>query len=892
MSGSIRRSSRRSHASGFRTHGKATPADLWLTLVDIGLFAPLVLVPLSLGGRLPMGHLSLTLCALWAGGCWILRQLSCAEHRWSSSRTELLWLAGMLFTLLQMTPLPTTWLEWLSPAQHDLLSPWQNGDFAAVGLSQWTTLSLNPAGTAKGLALFLGYALWFQVAYQRWQSLDDLEQALSRVVIIICGVAAFGLLQYVFDNGKFFWFFEHPQQTTSGCAHGPFVCRNHFAEFLALGVGPLLWLWVRSTHSAEPSSTITGQGWQTPTMAVPSNIMSSGLAMVGLALVVLTALLTLSRGGALAVGIAGFVTLLALMRVGQVSARLLLGLTGCAALLGVLFAFTSYESLARRVDVIDNQSRFEIWAANWKLFEQFPLSGTGIGTHAAAHQLVIDRGASRKIFTHAESCYMQIASETGIPGLVILGVAMLLVFSWLVRLLSRQTDVRQTLLAAALLGSCAATALHAIFDFIWYIPGCVVMLLPQLVIASRLWQLSVHPDRQGWQIPKPLWLGAGGLGVAMGCWMLTIQLPALAAQPLNLRYQSLTYQSPQAITEGEDDEEFRLQRQLMRGKTAVQAMRAEPDSSTNQAIAAYHLLKLFDLKQSRSETPMSLLQLRDTMQVSGFSSVEEGRAWMEKVCGKNTRLLDAAWNAARQAVTESPLEGAAYLTLAELSFRYDASGKLREKLIEQALRVRPYQAEIRYTAGEEAMLAGNEDRAIELWRDVFSIDPSYSQRIARVLAPAKSVEFMLKEFQPDYIACQQLCEAYREQGLTDEYHQMLEALAQSAIAQAKSSQDDDAARAWIAAASAYQELQQPEQALQVLQVGVEQLPHHWQMREALGRAYYDQAQFTQAAEHLRWASRHRPDDVGLRKMAEAAHRESLKDHREANSLVLPASFER
>lgn len=888
MSRPTHRSSRRHSATGFQIHAVTERSDFLLTLVDVGLYAPLVLVPMSLGGRLPMGHLSLTLGALWAAGCWILRQIVRADGRWSPSRTELLWLVGIVFTLFQMTPLPGSLLAAISPQQQNLLGPWQTGEFASIGLGPWSTLSLNPAGTATGLALFLGYALWFQIAYQRWQTQDDLDQALQRVLVIITTTAAFGLLQYVFDNGKFFWFFEHPQQTTSGCTHGPFICRNHFAEFLALGVGPFLWFWVRSNQSDSQAATTQQTGWQTPATG-PS--VRTGLAIAGLALVVLTALLTLSRGGSLAVGIAGFVTLLALLRTGQVSARFLLGLSACGLVMGIVFAMTSYESLARRVDVIDNQSRFEIWAANWKLFQQFPLSGTGIGTHAAAHQLVIDRGASRKIFTHAESCYMQIASETGSVGLVLLGATILLVLSWIVRVLWRSNDPRQTAFAAALLGSCVATGVHAVFDFIWYIPGCVVMLLPQLVMASRLSQLATRPAHTGWKMPKFVWLGTGGTVTAVGLWMLAIQLPALSAQPLNLRYQWLTYQAPQA-TEDEADEDYRLQQQVERAKTAVRAMKAQPESSTLQAIAAYQYLKMFDLKQSRSDLPMSLLQLRDTVQVSEFASVEEARAWLDNACGKNSRLLDAAWNAARKAVQESPLEGAAYLTLAELSFRYDTTGELREKLIQQALHVRPYHAEIRYTAGEEALLAGDEARAIELWRDVFAIGGSYPLRIGRVLAAVKPAEFFLTEFQPDYAACQQIYEVYQESGQTTEAAAMLQAVAVAAIAQARQSEDDVAARAWIAAADAYTKLGRPDAALQTLLAGADQLPHHWRLREALGKELYHQGQFVAAAEHLRWVSRHRPDDVGLRQLAEDAHRESLKDYRATSSQVLPANYVR
>ena len=54
-------------------------------------------------------------------------------------------------------------------------------------------------------------------------------------------MAAFGLAQFLAGNGKFFWFYEHPFSNTYGCAKGSFSNRNHFAHFLALGIGPLVW---------------------------------------------------------------------------------------------------------------------------------------------------------------------------------------------------------------------------------------------------------------------------------------------------------------------------------------------------------------------------------------------------------------------------------------------------------------------------------------------------------------------------------------------------------------------------------------------------------------------------------------------------------------------------
>ena len=54
-------------------------------------------------------------------------------------------------------------------------------------------------------------------------------------------MAVFGLVQYLTANGKFFWFYTHPFSNTFIGVKGSFANKNHFAHFLALGVGPLIW---------------------------------------------------------------------------------------------------------------------------------------------------------------------------------------------------------------------------------------------------------------------------------------------------------------------------------------------------------------------------------------------------------------------------------------------------------------------------------------------------------------------------------------------------------------------------------------------------------------------------------------------------------------------------
>ena len=59
-------------------------------------------------------------------------------------------------------------------------------------------------------------------------------------------MAGFGLLQYFFSNGRFFWFYDYLYSNTSNNTTGSFSNRNHFAHFLCLGLAALIaWIMAR-----------------------------------------------------------------------------------------------------------------------------------------------------------------------------------------------------------------------------------------------------------------------------------------------------------------------------------------------------------------------------------------------------------------------------------------------------------------------------------------------------------------------------------------------------------------------------------------------------------------------------------------------------------------------
>ena len=217
-------------------------ASWLLSVVDACLAGCIFIVPLLLGGRCAVGHFGLTIFAATAASVWWLRQSLLPRQYWRRSAAHLLLLAAIALVVLQLAPLPGSWTSQLSPKTAELLPLWnENG---SAGLDAWHQVSLIPAESRSGLVLLLAYGLVFSVSVQRIRSMEDVERLLRWTAYSAVGMGLFGLLQYFTSNGMFFWVYQHPFAMTDDGVKGAFTNRNHFAHFLALGIGPVIW-WVQ-----------------------------------------------------------------------------------------------------------------------------------------------------------------------------------------------------------------------------------------------------------------------------------------------------------------------------------------------------------------------------------------------------------------------------------------------------------------------------------------------------------------------------------------------------------------------------------------------------------------------------------------------------------------------
>ncbi len=466
-------------------------ADVLLRVVDAGLCGVIFVAPYFFGGRHDMGRLLLVSIIAVTATAWFVRQSMLPVARWPKTIAYALVLLTAALVAFQIMPLPPQWIAHLSPRTSQLLPLW-NGAGGSSGFGTWRTLSLMPHETLKCLAMVLSYSLLFVVVIGRIEEKADAERLLQGVALAAPLMAAFGLLHFATTDGRFFWFYWYPHRLASQTLSGPFINRNHFADFLVLGFGPLLaWL-------LGASGFFQTRGSRRRLTANAKDRMIIWALGGAASLVVTAILLSQSRGGSLALLVSGGVLVTTYLCRGLADRRSMYGLAGLAVVVVALLSVHGYDQVAQRLDDFTEGSledldqggmRRTVWAANVAAFEAGWLTGAGAGSHVEMCPLYLPQRFTKE-YTHAENGYLQIASENGIGGIVLLFAALMLCGTWCISGLRRATDPDVVRLLGAAAAGLAASAVHSMVDFVWYIPACmsITIVLAGCACASRSWR--------------------------------------------------------------------------------------------------------------------------------------------------------------------------------------------------------------------------------------------------------------------------------------------------------------------------------------------------------------------------------------------------------------------
>ncbi|MHB8956211.1 MAG: O-antigen ligase family protein [Pirellulaceae bacterium] len=934
----------RSAASAWRdgttSRGTVEPFDAGLLrVVDAGLAGLIFVAPLLMAGRHPIGRLVFIGLTCLVTIAWAVRQCLQRRPSWTWSRVEWLLLAGLAVVCLQLVPLPPSLVDRLSPSIGQLLPLWTAQADPASGFGVWSTISLSPMETRGGLVTYLAGVLLFLVVVQRIQTIDDIERLLRWVALAAIGMASLGLLQFLVGNGKFLWLYEHPSRTTYGVVKGTFANQNHFAHFLALGVGPLIWWFQRLSAGnavesrrrpwGDDSQWRDGMSGFSPhprgllRFARGNRRTQCQALVVGIAVVALAGTLTFSRGGILASGLAAVVCLLVIPRAGLVSRKSLFTITALVLVVGAALALHGYEPLVRRLGTLrDSRSieelshgRHSLWKAHQAAIPHFPLLGTGVGTHSEVYPLYMAEYFD-VVFTHGENGYLHLLLETGFVGLACLLAGIVTACGWCYRaLVAPQAQAllssphgptrheqglsagRHRACAGALLAAVLASAMHSLGDFVWYIPACLFLTVILLACACRLAQLANavaphvgaalgqehsgiepgQPANSSRPEQRPAWQPAWNC-VAI----VTIAISALMLgdriPPARGALAWEQYQKSALAANSVTSDDATLEARLRFEHAQLdQTLRHDPNNAQAHLLLTSVLLQRFELQQKTAVNPMGLSQICDAALASEFPTRESQDAWLEVAIGPPRKYLDAALGHGRRAVHLCPLQGEAYAYLAELSFLEGPQGASKESLIAQALRVRPHEGIVQFAAGKQAALAGDYERAITYWKTAFHQDRQVQAMIVQHVAPLLPASFLLSEFQPDISGLERLFHFYCNSRRMDEARHVGRQYAQTLVNNARVNPlAAIAADQWQEAQSVSVFLGLLDHAITCQQQAIRCAPHDYQKRKVLALLLVRTERYDEALVHLQWCMWRQPEDLQTSELLSQVKHKLLK----------------
>lgn len=343
------------------------------------------------------------------------------------------------------------------------------GDSSSPVASPSQTISLNPEESVNIAVRLAAAWVLFQcvlgmgggfAAYRRFAAATAANAAI---------MALFSLVQAATWNGKVFWLRACPV-ADGWRSGGPFVCHNHLAAYLNIGLGMSWGFLLGSECWRRGPGGLGVRCW---------SAYAVGLTLVGV-------ISSHSRSGFLAMLTAIIVTTLMLRtRIRRVG----VGLVVATAMVVVLLVVSGTSSPFRRLASIENASSYEdriaIWRASVQAWISKPILGSGLGSFATAVApwFRVDDGI---VYARAENEYLDLLVEGGVIGFGIALVGVITAAWSGFRSFQGAGSPRDEALIAGGLFGLSALAIQSLGDFSPHIPGVA---LTAVVLSAHLYNL-------------------------------------------------------------------------------------------------------------------------------------------------------------------------------------------------------------------------------------------------------------------------------------------------------------------------------------------------------------------------------------------------------------------
>ncbi len=385
---------------------------------------------------------------------------------------RILALLFLSFVALQLLPLPLFMLKALSPKVPAVLES-VTGVVPALH-----PLSLVPAETATALARFLVYGLLFAALLHIDWSKRDVLAVFGAALLSGAVQTVFALLKLGQGNTKFFLFFmadEHMPGFLRGTIYNP----DHFAFYLEMLFPIALGLLFARMHVFDP-----GENLKEKFLHIAEDKRLIALFLVPILLATGIYLTGCRTGIAVLVLSLLFFALMSIyMRVHPGMHRSLRLVFILATLLAIFVGLQNTLEKFLTKGFFETTGRLEHWNNTLRMFSEFPIFGTGLGTFKYSYYLY---GSQESWVNHAHNDWLESLSDLGAVGslllLALLGlVAYSLLRMWAAR---RHPEIKPVVLGV--LTALFAAAFHSLFDFSLRVPANAFLLIIIVAMAMKL----------------------------------------------------------------------------------------------------------------------------------------------------------------------------------------------------------------------------------------------------------------------------------------------------------------------------------------------------------------------------------------------------------------------
>ncbi|MFC1853456.1 O-antigen ligase family protein [candidate division CSSED10-310 bacterium] len=475
---------------------RAETSNLFDKGIRFGLYAILCLMPLWYGGVTAESYLFLGSAVSFLFLLWLFREIRRPENLrflwrrcFRATGFEVIFLLAAGIYILQLVPIPLSMIKVLSPTTHRIYektneiieqSPFVeernlfkiSSHEDTLESSGWGTLSLSPFKTLQGFFHLLFLSLFFLLLVNGFRGRKELEFLVKLIIILGVMQTIYGFFEYL--SGHHHVLFHHLKGMRG--VSGTFINANHCAGYLEMSGFCALGL---VFHRIRNMGLDHYRSWKHIVRVLFSDKNAPFMMWLLFALIIsFGVVFTKSRSGItfFCLGLLLFFLLsFSSLKNWKIGAIFILITIGCIYWTGLDQVGERFEQLSRNYP-----GRYGLWRDTVNICWHFPMFGSGMNTFQLVYPFC-KLQYRPDLPHHAHNDYLELMSESGVAGFLLLGV-ILIFFHNQMRDLRKQATYRFNALVIGCLVGMVTISLHGLTDFNFHIPANQINFVALLAI--------------------------------------------------------------------------------------------------------------------------------------------------------------------------------------------------------------------------------------------------------------------------------------------------------------------------------------------------------------------------------------------------------------------------